>query len=129
MATLKWELFFFVYNYLSIEVCCVLDISDVRYVINFDYPGSSEDYVHRIGRTARSDNSGTAYTFFTQKNFHKAADLIKVLEEANQTVPPPLRAVQHYSKPGRGNINQPPPPPTLLRKIPSNTKSHLTHRQ
>ncbi|XP_063715338.1 uncharacterized protein LOC134842782 [Symsagittifera roscoffensis] len=78
-----------------------LDISDVRYVINFDYPGSSEDYVHRIGRTARSDNSGTAYTFFTQKNFHKAADLIKVLEEANQTVPPPLRAVQHYSKPGR----------------------------
>ncbi|XP_075264969.1 uncharacterized protein LOC142357168 isoform X2 [Convolutriloba macropyga] len=78
-----------------------LDISDVKYVVNFDYPGSSEDYVHRIGRTARSGQSGTAYTFFTSKNFHKAADLIKVLEEANQTVPPNLRAVENYHKPGR----------------------------
>ena len=74
----------------------------MKYVVNFDYPGSSEDYVHRIGRTARSGQSGTAYTFFTSKNFHKAADLIKVLEEANQTVPPNLRAVENYHKPGRG---------------------------
>jgi superfamily II DNA/RNA helicase len=73
-----------------------LDISDIKYVINFDYPGSSEDYVHRIGRTARVNRTGTAYTFFTQKNAPKAADLVKVLEEAHQTVPPTLRTMASY---------------------------------
>ena len=80
---------------------CGLDISDVKYVVNFDYPGSSEDYVHMTGRTARSGQSRTAYTFSTSKNFHKAAGLIKVLEVANQTVPPNLRAVENYHKSGR----------------------------
>ena len=45
------------------------DISDVKFVINFDFPGQIEDYVHRIGRTARGSNAtGTSYTFFTKDN-------------------------------------------------------------
>ncbi|KAH6943659.1 hypothetical protein HPB50_025051 [Hyalomma asiaticum] len=36
-----------------------LDVDDVRFVINFDYPNCSEDYIHRIGRTARSNKTGT----------------------------------------------------------------------
>jgi superfamily II DNA/RNA helicase len=55
-------------------------------VINVDYPSSSEDYIHRIGRTARSDRTGTAYTFFTQANAKQAKDLINVLQEAKQQV-------------------------------------------
>ena len=43
----------------------VLDVTDVKYVINFDFPNNTEDYIHRIGRTARAENTGTAYTFFT----------------------------------------------------------------
>ena len=35
-------------------------------MINYDYPHSGEDYIHRIGRTARANRTGTAYTFFTQ---------------------------------------------------------------
>ena len=42
-----------------------LDVDDIKFVINYDYPNNSEDYVHRIGRTGRKDNSGTAFTFFT----------------------------------------------------------------
>merc|ERR550539_192996 len=41
-----------------------LDVDDIKFVINYDYPHCSEDYVHRIGRTARSNKSGTAYTLF-----------------------------------------------------------------
>jgi superfamily II DNA/RNA helicase len=52
------------------------DVDDVKFVINFDYPSTSEDYVHRIGRTGRSNNTGTAYTFFTPSNSSKAADLV-----------------------------------------------------
>lgn len=64
-----------------------LDVEDVKYVINYDYPNSSEDYVHRIGRTARAENTGTSYTFFTHDNMKNARDLINVLQEANQEVP------------------------------------------
>lgn len=40
-----------------------LDIKDVTHVINYDKPGSYDDYVHRIGRTGRGDKKGTAITF------------------------------------------------------------------
>lgn len=40
-----------------------LDIDDVTHVINFDAPASIEDYIHRVGRTARNEKSGSAITF------------------------------------------------------------------
>lgn len=61
-----------------------LDVEDVKFVINFDYPNNSEEYVHRIGRTGRGQQSGTAYSFFTIQNASKASDLVNVLKEANQ---------------------------------------------
>ncbi|XP_071259517.1 probable ATP-dependent RNA helicase DDX17 isoform X2 [Salvelinus alpinus] len=67
-----------------------LDVEDVKFVINYDYPNSSEDYIHRIGRTARSTNKGTAYTFFTPGNIRQSRELIRVLEEARQAINPKL---------------------------------------
>ncbi|XP_026807913.1 ATP-dependent RNA helicase dbp2-like [Rhopalosiphum maidis] len=67
-----------------------LDVDDVKYVINYDYPNSSEDYVHRIGRTGRSSRTGTAFTFVTPSNARQAKDLISVLQEAKQVVNPKL---------------------------------------
>jgi len=67
-----------------------LDIPDISFVINYDYPNSGEDYIHRIGRTARAQRTGTAYTFFTSANGKNAAELVQVMEEAKQTVPPKL---------------------------------------
>lgn len=76
----------------STFVCCeYVDVEDVKFVINYDYPNSSEDYVHRIGRTGRSCQTGTAYTFFTRSNAKQAADLLLVLTEANQPVHPKLK--------------------------------------
>ncbi|KAG5279897.1 hypothetical protein AALO_G00082780 [Alosa alosa] len=67
-----------------------LDVEDVKFVINYDYPNNSEDYIHRIGRTARSQKTGTAYTFFTPANMKQAGDLVSVLREANQAINPKL---------------------------------------
>ncbi|XP_030064291.1 probable ATP-dependent RNA helicase DDX5 [Microcaecilia unicolor] len=67
-----------------------LDVEDVKFIINYDYPNSSEDYVHRIGRTARGSKTGTAYTFFTPNNVKQVSDLISVLREANQAINPKL---------------------------------------
>lgn len=79
-----------------------LDVEDVKFVINFDYPNNSEDYVHRIGRTGRSQATGTAYTFFTPQNSKQAADLISVLKEANQIVSPKLSELADGFRGGRG---------------------------
>lgn len=60
------------------------DVEGINYVINFDYPQNSEDYIHRIGRTGRSEATGTSYALFTKNNGKQARDLIAVLTEANQ---------------------------------------------
>ena len=44
-----------------------LDIPDVSHVFNFEIPESSEQYIHRIGRTGRADKNGNAISFFTPK--------------------------------------------------------------
>merc|ERR1719357_569217 len=68
-----------------------LDVDDVKFVINYDYPNNSEDYIHRIGRTGRKGNTGTSYTLFTPGNAPKAKDLVSVLTEAKQVVNPKLQ--------------------------------------
>lgn len=73
-------------------------MEDVKFVINYDYPNSSENYVHRIGRTARSTNKGTAYTFFTPGNLRQARDLVRVLEEARQAINPKLMQLVDTSR-------------------------------
>ena len=78
------------------------DVDDVKYVINFDYPSSSEDYVHRIGRTARANKEGTAYTFFTTENMKNAKDLMSVLEEAKQEINPALAQLAGMASNFRG---------------------------
>lgn len=65
-----------------------LDIRDVRFVINYDFPPNIEDYVHRIGRTGRAGATGTAYTFFTAENAKAARSLVNVMQEANQEIDP-----------------------------------------
>lgn len=70
----------------------------MKYVINFDYPNSSEDYVHRIGRTGRSKQAGIAYTFFSTNNMRQAKDLISILEEAHQIVPDELIEMANMAK-------------------------------
>ncbi|RWR95191.1 DNA/RNA helicase, DEAD/DEAH box type, N-terminal [Cinnamomum micranthum f. kanehirae] len=78
-----------------------LDIKDIRVVINYDFPTGIEDYVHRIGRTGRAGATG---------DWKYAADLVKVLEGANQRVPPEVREIATRGAPGlnrgRGGISR-----------------------
>jgi len=80
-----------------------LDVKDIKYVINYDFPGNIEDYVHRVGRTGRAGATGSSYTFFTQNKSKHAQDLIKVLREARQPVPEELENMAKNSSGWSGN--------------------------
>lgn len=58
-----------------------IDIDTIDLVINYDVPGDGEDYVHRIGRTARAEADGVAYTLVGEKEQNKFAAIEKLLEK------------------------------------------------
>ncbi|PVU97350.1 hypothetical protein BB559_002062 [Furculomyces boomerangus] len=64
-----------------------LDIPNVEYVINFTFPLTIDDYIHRIGRTGRAGKKGSSITFFTFHDKHHSGNLINVLKQVNMNVP------------------------------------------
>ena len=75
-----------------------IDIDDIRLVINFDVPHDSEDYVHRIGRTARANNDGVALTFISEKEQSNFKSIENFLEKEIYKIPIPeeLGEAQEY---------------------------------
>lgn len=66
-----------------------IDIDDIRLVINYDVPHDSEDYVHRIGRTARANNDGVALTFVSEKEQTNFKNIENFLEKEIYKIPVP----------------------------------------
>ncbi len=66
-----------------------IDIDDIRLVINYDVPHDSEDYVHRIGRTARANNDGVAITFVSEKEQGSFKAIERFLEKDIYKIPIP----------------------------------------
>jgi superfamily II DNA/RNA helicase len=56
-----------------------IDIEDIDLVINYDVPNDGEDYIHRIGRTARAATNGTAFTLVSEKEQSKFALIEELL--------------------------------------------------
>lgn len=83
-----------------------IDIEDIELVINYDVPHEGEDYIHRIGRTARAASTGTAYTFINDKEqfkFHRIEQLlgrpVEKLQVPAELGPTP-EIQQDFKKPG-----------------------------
>ena len=68
-----------------------LDVAGLECVVNWDFPGSIEQYQHRIGRAGRNEKIGSALSFFTRKFAPLAKDLIELLANAKQFVDPNLK--------------------------------------
>ncbi|RXG60722.1 putative ATP-dependent RNA helicase DDX17 [Armadillidium vulgare] len=76
-----------------------LDVNDINLVVNYDFPTSIENYIHRIGRTARAGKSGRALSFVTASDSGIAIkDLIKLLQKGNFKVPSELYNIVRESK-------------------------------
>lgn len=66
-----------------------IDIDDIDLVINYDVPGDAEDYVHRVGRTARASAEGVALTFVGQDEQQKFGRIEQLIESEVPKVPVP----------------------------------------
>ena len=66
-----------------------IDIDDIEMVINYDVPHDTEDYVHRIGRTARANRDGRAITFVNEEDQYWFQQIEKFLEKVVEKMPLP----------------------------------------
>ena len=83
-----------------------IDIEEISHVINFDVPNTPDDYVHRIGRTARAEATGDAFTLVA----HDEEPMIKEIEQRlNRTLPRVTLPNFDYKRPAphRGHDHRP----------------------
>lgn len=82
-----------------------IDIDDIQLVLNFDVPHDAEDYVHRIGRTARANHDGEAVTFVGEKDQARFATIERFLEKdiEKRPLPEDLGEAPAYRKTGRAS--------------------------
>ncbi len=80
-----------------------IDIADINLVINYDVPTDAEDYVHRIGRTARADTTGVAITLINDEEIYKFNKIEKLTEKDVMKVPlpPGFEKGPEYTKSGK----------------------------
>ena len=82
-----------------------IDIKDINLVINYDVPNDAEDYVHRVGRTARAATTGVALTLINVDDMYKFGQIERLIEREvmKLNVPPELgESPQWEIKKGRG---------------------------
>jgi superfamily II DNA/RNA helicase len=66
-----------------------IDIDDIGMVVNFDVPGDAEDYIHRVGRTARAESKGEAYTFVNGEDRRKFKRIEELMGMQVEVLPNP----------------------------------------
>lgn len=66
-----------------------IDIKDINLIVNYDVPGDAEDYVHRVGRTARANTTGIAITLINEKDMGRFSQIETLIERIVLKVPLP----------------------------------------
>jgi superfamily II DNA/RNA helicase len=85
-----------------------IDIKDIDLVINYDVPNDAEDYVHRVGRTARAKGTGVALTLVNPEEMYRIRNIEKLIENEilKLNVPPDLGKSPEWSVKPRGNFKK-----------------------
>jgi len=87
-----------------------IDVKDINLVVNYDVPSDGEDYIHRIGRTARADADGVAITLINRKDHRKFKNIERLMERNVPKSPLPPAIQEKEEK--------------LLASLPSRSSKH-----
>lgn len=66
-----------------------IDIKEINMVVNYDVPNDAEDYVHRVGRTARANTKGEAFSLVNEKDMYKLRKIEKLIDSSVPKLQPP----------------------------------------
>lgn len=85
-----------------------IDVKEINLVINYDVPHDAEDYVHRVGRTARVNAKGEAITLVTQKEIYKLKKIEQLIKAAvpKMKLPADLGPTPEWGKKGSRSIHK-----------------------
>jgi len=90
-----------------------IDVEGIDLVVNYDVPSDPEDYIHRIGRTARAETTGTAITFVNDRDQRKLKNIEDMIEREVRRIPlpeslgdPTLIKMAPGKRDGGGNRNR-----------------------
>jgi superfamily II DNA/RNA helicase len=99
-----------------------IDVEGIELVINYDVPSDPEDYIHRIGRTARAETTGTAITFVNERDQRKLNNIELLIGKPipENTLPEPLGNAPEFKAPS-------PNKKKWKRKVFKNNKSLKTN--
>merc|ERR1712070_867940 len=80
-----------------------VDFKGVETVINYDFPQTASNYIHRIGRTGRAGRTGTAFTMFTIQDFEALRSIVGVMRQSGCEVPEWMLRLKPRTKKQRRN--------------------------
>jgi ATP-dependent RNA helicase RhlE len=85
-----------------------IDVEGIDLVINYDVPSDPEDYIHRIGRTARAETKGTAITFVNERDLRKLLNIEKMIDRPVPEMPLPedLGTAPDFKEAGKHSHNR-----------------------
>lgn len=76
-----------------------IDVDNISHIVNYDVPNDADDYIHRIGRTARAESTGDAITFVSRNDMRKMKDIFKIVDSYIPLLDVPAEVTQD-EKPG-----------------------------
>ena len=85
-----------------------IDVEGIDLVMNYDVPGDAEDYIHRIGRTARAETTGTAITFVNHRDERRLKSIEELIDKkiTQHPVPEHLNSIAEVRQEARPNQNR-----------------------
>jgi len=85
-----------------------IDVEGIDLVINYDVPGDAEDYIHRIGRTARAETTGTAITFVNHRDERRLKSIEELIDKkiTQHPLPVHLTSIAEVRQEARPNQNR-----------------------
>ncbi|XP_077403144.1 putative ATP-dependent RNA helicase DDX52 [Vanacampus margaritifer] len=107
-----------------------IDFKGVNLVLNYDFPTSAVEYIHRIGRTGRAGHQGKAITFFTENDKPLLRSIATVIKQAGCPVPDYMVGFKKIHSKVRRKLEKKPPnrttisttPRSLMKKLPKSVQ-------
>ncbi|KAJ2246961.1 RNA-dependent ATPase rok1, partial [Coemansia sp. RSA 2524] len=96
-----------------------IDFKGVNLVINYDFPQSSQSYIHRIGRTGRAGRKGQAVTYFTRDDAPHLKTIVNVMRESGCHVPEWMVELKNPQKKDKKKLKKAPMERASISTVPA----------